>query len=184
MKKLILRSIGASLFIGLGVYILLTLNNPLGAILFSFGLLGICVLKLNLFTGKCGFIMTDKVTWKELGIILITNLIFGYIFGLIFSFTNTELISIALLKISTWSISLSYLLKSMLCGSIMYIAVKMYEETKIGILYGIPLFILCGFQHCIANVIILGIANTFSPALFVCIIGNFLGSLITYYVTK
>lgn len=33
MKKLILRSIGASLFIGLGVYILLTLNNPLGAIL-------------------------------------------------------------------------------------------------------------------------------------------------------
>ena len=49
MKKLILRSIGASLFIGLGVYILLTLNNPLGVILFSFGLLGICVLKLNLF---------------------------------------------------------------------------------------------------------------------------------------
>ena len=46
----------------------------------------------------------------------------------------------------------------------MYICVNEYKENNsiIGILYGVPLFIFCGFQHSIANIIILGVARTFS----------------------
>jgi len=72
-----------------------------------------------------------------------------------------------------------------LCGVIMYIAVYMYKKgTPFGIIYGIPLFIFCGFQHCIANVITMGIARTFDLSIIICIIGNFLGSLFIWYISK
>ena len=67
----------------------------------------------------------------------------------------------------------------------MYIAVYMYKKgTPLGIIFGIPLFIFCGFQHCIANIITLGVARTFDLSLLICIIGNFLGSLIVWYLAK
>ena len=66
----------------------------------------------------------------------------------------------------------------------MYIAVLLYKKgTSLGIIYGIPLFIFCGFQHCIANVITLGVAANFSWSLILAVAGNFLGSLITSYIT-
>ena len=48
---LIRLSAGASLLIGLGDYVLLKIGTPVGPFLFSFGLLGVCVIGLNLFTG-------------------------------------------------------------------------------------------------------------------------------------
>ena len=67
----------------------------------------------------------------------------------------------------------------------MYIAVYMYRKnTPLGIIFGIPLFIFCGFQHCIANVITLGVAKTFDLSLLICILGNFIGSLLMWYLSK
>ena len=82
MKKyleLINKSIGASLLISLGDFALLKLGNPIGPVIFSFGLLGVCYMGLNLFTGKCGFLIEDKIKIRDLFIILIVNLIFGYL---------------------------------------------------------------------------------------------------------
>lgn len=184
MKSLITKSIGASLLIALGACISMILNNALGAILFAFGLLGVCALKLNLFTGKCGFLIANKIKIKELLIMLLVNLISGYLFGLIIKMAYPELAMTALAKISSWNFSVGYFIKSCLCGIIMYLAVKINETSKLGIIYGIPLFILAGFQHCIANVITMGIAATFNPALFLCVVGNFVGSLFAYVITK
>ena len=61
MKDLILKSVGASLLISLGNYALLKLGSPIGPVIFAFGLLGVCFMKLNLFTGKCGFLFEDKI---------------------------------------------------------------------------------------------------------------------------
>ena len=55
-SDLIKKSIAASLLISLGNYALLKLGNPIGPVIFAFGLLGVCYLGLNLFTGKCGFL--------------------------------------------------------------------------------------------------------------------------------
>ena len=60
-SNLIRKSIAASVLIGLGNYVLLKLGNPLGPFLFAFGLLGVCVIGANLFTGKCGFFLEDKI---------------------------------------------------------------------------------------------------------------------------
>ena len=174
---LIKSSILASILIGFGVAALLTLGTPLGPIVFSFGLISVCVLKANLFTGKAGFYWRDKKL--ELLYILAINLIAGWLIGVIIRIANEDLVVIAQQKIATWEMSWSYFVKSVLCGMIMYIAVRIYQSKNfLGIIYGIPLFIFCGFQHCIANVIILGVAMDFSWILLISIIGNLFGSIL------
>lgn len=182
---LINKSIAASLLIALGNYALLKVGNPLGPFLFALGLLGVCYMGQNLFTGKCGFLFEDKIKITDLLLILIFNLIAGYLFGLAFSITDKEVFANAVLKVSTWDISWAFFIKSILCGVVMYIAVYLYrQKTPLGIIYGIPLFIFCGFQHCIANIITMGVARTFHWSIIIAIIGNFLGSLLIWYLAN
>ena len=185
MKELVGKSMGAGILIALGNYALLKLGNPIGPVIFAFGLLGVCYMGQNLFTGKCGFLFQDKIKVLDLLIILIVNLVTGYLIGLVFSKMDPVVYQNAIEKVATWNISLSFFAKSIMCGIIMYIAVLMYrKQTPLGIIYGIPLFIFCGFQHCIANVITLGVARTFDWSLLVCIAGNFIGSLFMWYISK
>ena len=183
--ELINKSIGAALLIALGNYALLKLGEPIGPIIFALGLLGVCYMGLNLFTGKCGFLFQDKIKITDLLIILIVNLIAGYLIGLMFSICDNVVFDNAVNKVKNWEISGPFFIKSMLCGIIMYIAVYMYKKgTPLGIIFGIPLFIFCGFQHCIANIITLGVAQTFDLSIFICILGNFVGSIIMWYLAK
>lgn len=184
-QELINKSVGAAILISLGDYALLKLGTPLGPVLFTLGLLGVCYMGLNLFTGKCGFYIADKIKTLDLLTILIVNLIAGYLLGLAFSITDPDVLKNAIAKVTTWDISLAFFIKSILCGVIMYIAVLMYRKgTPLGILFGIPLFIFSGFQHCIANVITMGAARTFDWSLLICIVGNFAGSLLMWYFSK
>ena len=183
--ELINKSISASLLIALGNYALLKLGEPIGPIIFALGLLGVCYMGLNLFTGKCGFLFQDKIKIIDLLTILVVNLIAGYLIGLMFSYCDNIVFDNAVKKVTTWEMSLPFFIKSILCGIIMYIAVYMYKKgTPLGIIFGIPLFIFCGFQHCIANIITLGVARTFDLSIFICILGNFIGSIIMWFLSK
>lgn len=184
-EELIRKSIGAALLISLGNYALLKLGTPIGPVIFAFGLLGVCFMGQNLFTGKCGFLIQDKIKFSDLMIILFTNLIAGYLFGLMYSLCDNEIVVTAVEKVASWDLSLAFFIKSILCGIIMYLAVLMYKKgTTLGIIYGVPLFIFCGFQHCIANIVTLGVARTMDASIILCIIGNFIGSLFVWYITK
>ena len=183
--ELVNKSIGAAFLISLGNYALLKLGNPIGPVIFAFGLLGVCYMGQNLFTGKCGFLIQDKIKPMDLLIILIVNLISGYLFGLLYSCLDVDVVNNAVSKVGTWEVSFPFLIKSILCGMIMYIAVYMYKKgTPLGIIFGIPLFIFCGFQHCIANIITLGVAKTFHLSIIICAIGNFVGSLFMWFISK
>ena len=184
-KELVNKSIGASILISLGVYALLKVGTPLGPVLFTLGLLGVCYMGQNLFTGRCGFLIQDKIKFLDLMLILIVNLIAGYIIGLMYSITDPEIYKNAVAKVANWDFSLAFFIKSIMCGVIMYIAVYMYKQgSPLGIIFGIPLFIFCGFQHCIANIITVGVARSIHTSIIICILGNFLGSLIMWYVSK
>lgn len=183
--ELINKSISAALLISLGNYALLKLGNPIGPVIFALGLLGVCYMGLNLFTGKCGFLFQDRIKPLNLLIILVVNLIAGYLFGLLYSVADGDVYANAVAKVATWDLSIAFFIKSLLCGMIMYIAVYMYKKgTPLGIIYGIPLFIFCGFQHCIANIITLGVARTMHWSIIICILGNFIGSLFVWYISK
>lgn len=185
IKELIMKSFGAAFLISLGNFALLKLGNPIGPVIFAFGLLGVCYLGQNLFTGKCGFLISDKIKPLDLLYILLGNMVAGYIIGLIYATTDPSIIETAAAKVATWDFSIAFLLKSIFCGAIMYLAVLMYKKgTPLGIIFGVPLFIFCGFQHCVANIVTLGVAGTFSITIFLCILGNFVGSLFTWYITR
>ena len=185
IKELIMKSFGAAFLISLGNFALLKLGNPIGPVIFAFGLLGVCYLGQNLFTGKCGFLISDKIKPLDLLYILLGNMVAGYIIGLIYATTDPSIVETAAAKVATWDFSIAFLLKSIFCGAIMYLAVLMYKKgTPLGIIFGVPLFIFCGFQHCVANIVTLGVAGTFSITIFLCILGNFVGSLFTWYITR
>lgn len=178
---LVRLSAGASLLIGLGDFVLLKIGAPVGPFLFAFGLMGVCVIGLNLFTGKCGFWIEDRIKILDLVIILVVNLISGYLFGVLFGVMDNALIETASVKVSTWEMSPEFFLKSAACGAIMYLAVDLYRRgSKLGILLGVPLFIFCGFQHSIANVITMGVAVEFSWTILLCAAGNFVGAIVAW----
>ena len=166
--------------------------------------------KLKLYANKLMFDMKDEeyqTLQEEFDIILKQMDLIGKIDGIekvspmTFPFPNTdtalredeegdyltvsEVLENAILKVATWDLSISFFIKSILCGVVIYIAVLMYRKgTPLGIIFGIPLFIFCGFQHCIANVITMGVARIFDLSLLICIVGNFMGSLIMWYFSK
>lgn len=183
--ELVGKSVGAAILIALGDFALLKLGNPIGPVIFALGLLGVCYLGQNLFTGKCGFFIQDKMKFVDLMIILAVNLLAGYLIGVVFSLIDTEVAANAVAKVAGWEVSMPFFIKSLLCGAIMYIAVAMHKKgTPLGIIFGVPLFIFCGFQHCIANVITMGAAQTFSWSLIICILGNFFGALMMWWVSR
>lgn len=185
IQELICKSFGAAFLISLGNFALLKLGNPIGPVVFAFGLLGVCYLGQNLFTGKCGFLISDKMKLSDLILILVGNMVAGFIFGLLYAAADESLIAVANEKVATWDLSFAYFVKSLLCGAVMYIAVYMYKKgTPLGIIFGVPLFIFCGFQHCVANIVTLGVAGTFDSAILLCIAGNFFGSLMTWYMMR
>ena len=172
------------LLIGLGCFALLKLGSPIGPVIFAFGLLGVCTLRLSLFTGQCGFLFENRLKITDLLIILAVNLASGYLVGLLFRAADPSIIGAAAEKAAGWDCSPAFFIRAFLCGVIMYLAVRMFRKgTALGILFGIPLFIFCGFQHCIANVITLGVARTFDWSLLLAIAGNFLGSLLVSYLS-
>ena len=176
------RAALASLLIGLGDYILLKIGAPLGAFLFAFGLYGVCMLSANLFTGKCGFVIADK-KWLELGAILLVNLAAGWALGWLFSVADPTLIEAAKEKIAKWDFSVDFFIRSAFCGAIMYLAVKCFKLGSVwGIFFGVPLFILAGFQHSIANVITAGVASYFDWTILLCAGGNLVGSIATAWL--
>ena len=184
-SELIRKSISAALLISLGNFALLKLGNPIGPVIFALGLLAVCYMGQNLFTGKCGFLFQDRIKIVDLLIILVVNLAAGYVMGLIFSLIDKDVVEAAITKVGAWEFSSAFFIKSVLCGIIMYIAVYMYKKgTPLGIIYGIPLFIFCSFQHCIANIITLGVARTFDASIILCIIGNFVGSILMWYISR
>ena len=140
---------------------------------------------LNLFTGKCGFLVEDKIPLRELLVILIFNLVAGYGMGLVYAAIDPGIVEAAVGKVAGWEVSWAFLGKSVMCGVIMYVAVAMYRKgTPLGAIFGVPLFIFCGFQHCIANVVTMGVAGAIDVSILACILGNFVGSLAMWWVCR
>lgn len=173
------KSLIAAFLISLGVAVNLTIGSPLGPIFFAFGLLGVCVLDAELYTGKAGYWWKDKK--MKLLAVLFSNIIWGWFFGMLISYANPELVAVATAKITAWNFSLQFFLQSFFCGSIMYICVDSYKKGNVyAIFLGVPLFIYCGFQHSIANAIVYGVAQTIPniPLILFCAFGNLCGALI------
>ena len=73
----IFRGMFAGIMIGIGGVVFLSLNNKiLGATFFSIGLLVICMFDMYLYTGKIGYVISNKLSYA---ILLIFTLIGNFI---------------------------------------------------------------------------------------------------------
>jgi formate/nitrite transporter FocA (FNT family) len=83
---------------------------------------------------------------------------------------------------------LSIFVLSIFCNILMFIAVDGYKNNPhevgkyIGIFMGVTVFILCGFEHCVANMFYFSVANVWSGKAFlymlVMTLGNACGGVI------
>ena len=159
-----LKSILAGLLIGIaGVAYLSVDNNIIGSFLFSFGLITIIIWKLNLFTGKIG-VMNFKTDKRYIPIFIIGNYLGTLLVSIFIKLSrhNNGLIekaeSLSQIKKNDSILSLFFL--AVLCGVMMYLAVIGYnkKENLLLIIFPIMIFILCGFEHSIADMFYFNLA--------------------------
>ncbi len=203
MKKyldFLIKGFYAGILISIGGIAYLAIENKVvGSFIFSFGLLTVCMYSFNLYTGKVGYILVNKIDYLiELLLSLVGNLLGTFTIGTLMRFTRFQnyidtATNIVNVKLNDNILSLFIL--AIMCGMIMYIAVNNYkkENDVIGkymtIFMGVMAFILCGFEHCVANMFYFSIAGTFSLKVFayllVMILGNSVGSvIIAWYYNK
>lgn len=194
MLKKILNGISAGLMVSIGCAVFLACENKVvGAVLFTVALLVICFRGYSLYTGKIGFIPFShkKEDFSVLLLGLLGNAIGMITFGLLISVALPNLKEKAIVICSakltqTW---VQTIIRGLFCGVLMFIAVYVYKENKsiVAIIFAIPTFILCGFEHSVADIGYFAIANTFSfdVVLFIIlvVIGNTIGSMILPFLS-
>ena len=146
-----IRSIIAGVLIGIGAYAYASIaNKVLGAFIFSIGLISVFALQAHLFTGKIGGL--NKKNWKDLIWMLIGNLIGIALVVLIAA--PKETIREVCLVITTAKLEKDLyiaFLDALMCGVIIQLAVELKSKDPVSTIICIMCFILCGFEHCIAN---------------------------------
>ena len=172
-------SLLAGILIGLGAYGFLALGGIPGAVIFAYGLVGVVLSGSLLYTGKAG-VMTDI---GALTIIWLFNVLACVVIGLLVVSIGGEpqeraqAVVDGRLAQGPWR----SFLRAIGCGLIIDLSVWLYRKSNslVPILFGVPLFIVCGFYHSIADVVYLVAAWKWSPAILwyypVIVIGNYVG---------
>lgn len=190
--NILFKGIYAGMMIGIGGTVYLSISNSIiGAMFFSVGLLTICIYKMNLYTGMIGYIIENKLNYiVSLLLTLIGNFIGTMITSLLVLNTRIANISVRAKEISAIKINDNYLsifILSIFCGMLMYIAVNTFKKEKdsivryLAIFICVIVFILSGFEHCIANMYYISLAKLWSLkavlSTLIMILGNSVGSI-------
>lgn len=145
-------SIFAGICIGIAGFGYLAEKSIIGAVLFAFGLLTVVHYGLRLYTGTAGFIQKGEV--GKLFFILFGNIIGCLLVGLMTRCSPMPLQETAQ-KILEGRLLMGPLKGFVLaigCGMIMTTAVTFArKQQNLPLLFGVPLFIMCGFPHCVAD---------------------------------
>ena len=159
MIKLLRSSIFAGIAIGTAGFGFLasgvqteSYGSLVGAVLFSFGLLTVVGYKLKLYTGTAGFILKNEV--GSLFLILLGSIIGCFLVSMLARITPLAVQDAAqnILELRLRTGALRCGLLGIGCGFIMTTAVHFARQKQyLPLLFGVPLFIVCGFTHCVAD---------------------------------
>ncbi len=195
MKDTFRSSVLSGIAVAIAGWGFLAVPNIIGAVLFSFGLLTVVNYKLKLYTGTAGFVPLRYEDGRSRWLKAIGELLFilgANIFGCLLVSLLTRLSPMELgeqaQKILESRLAIGPLHAGLLaigCGFIMTTVVTFAREGKpLTLLFGVPLFINCGFPHCLADAFYymtvpldytlahLGEVAVLYPCL---VIGNFIG---------
>ena len=149
-------SVFAGILIAIAGYGFLA-GPAVGMFLFILGLAAVVSYKLKLFTGTVGFIQWEKI--HHLVIILLGNILGCWLVSLIARVDTVLGIQTAAQTVLQSRLQLGWLacgIKAIGCGVLMSAAVDFSRRGVdfgywVPLLFAVPLFIHCGFPHCVAD---------------------------------
>lgn len=182
----------AGISIAFGGVVFLSLDNKvLGSLFFTIGLFVVCTFGFNLFTGKvCYVFVNDKAYALALPVIWLGNLAgTGVVAGLVKLTRNAGIAekAIAMCATKTGDSLLSLFVLGILCNIFIYIAVDTFKNNPhevgkyLGLFFGVMVFILCGTEHCVADMFYFWMAGWSGKAvlcILVITLGNCVGGVI------
>ena len=201
-KSILAKAIMAGFMIGVGgIVYLLVENKYLGSFLFCFGLFTIIQYGFSLYTGKVGYIPERKPIYlREVALTLIGNVFGTAICSGMLRLTRAwdKVHSSAILIMDTKSNDsiLSSFVLAVFCGLMMYLAVENSRASKeksnfVAAIFGtalpVMLFILCGFNHSVADSFYFFAASPNLSGvvyLLVAVLGNALGGMLVPLIKK
>ena len=159
MLKTLRSSIFAGIYIGTAGFGFLAsgiqsevYGSLVGAVLFSLGLMAVVGYKLKLYTGTAGFINKNEI--GQLFLILLGNIIGCLCLGLLSRVSPMDIQAAAqkVLELRLKTGALRCGLLGIPCGLLMTTAVTFARKgNMLPLLFAVPLFIVCGFTHCVAD---------------------------------
>ena len=194
-----LRSFLTGIAIALGGTVYLSCENKyLGAFLFGTGLFVILSFGFSLFTGKVGYAVENRLSYiPELCLIWLGNLAgtaaaAGLLLNTRISGIGESAKSMCSLKFSDDLLSVFIL--ACFCGLLMFIAADGYKVITnpvgqmLAVFLPVVVFILSGFEHCVANMFYFTIARAWDAKavgyLLVMTLGNAAGGMFIPIVRK
>lgn len=152
MTNIFRSAIMAGVCIGIAGFGYLAVGGVVGAVTFAFGLLAVVHYRLKLYTGTAGFFKKGELA--QLCLILAANIVGCLLVALMARMSPMPLQDTAQ-RILEGRLNAGIAQCGLLaigCGFIMTTAVKWAREAKfLPLLFGVPLFIICGFPHCVAD---------------------------------
>lgn len=188
MKNLIntlILAILAGILIGFGGTIYLSCESKvIGSFLFSFGLATIICQGFALYTGRVGYY--PKFDFTNLCLTIIGNFLGTYLIAKSILLTRLDLSTKAqtLISVKLHDTPLSFLILSIGCGAMMFLAVDNFKQSKAWffVIMPIMIFILSGFEHSIANMFYFSLANEWTwltiCLTIIALIGNAIGAFL------
>lgn len=176
MEWNLIKAAAAGFLISIGCKVAIMEGSFLGSILFSLALLCIIHYKLPLFTGKVGY----RTPVTILVVVLVFNMIGAFSGSLLF---DAQLSAVNLYQRcnAPWY---KVLCNGIGCGVLMFIAVDYGKRNPLIVIMAITTFILCGFEHCIADMSYIATkVDTYWAFLLLVIAGNAIGGKLAYYLT-
>ena len=191
--KVLLSGILAGLSIGLGGVAFLSLESKVvGAAVFTVGLFTVCTMGFSLYTGKVCYVFDNDAAYaKRLPLIWLGNLCGAGLTAFFVSMTRNASIaekaaSLCAAKLDDSPVSLFFL--GLLCNIFIYIAVEGYKNNPheagkyLSLFFGVMGFILCGTEHCVADMFYFWMAGAWSGQailrILVITLGNSVGGVL------
>ena len=182
-RKTFPPAILAGICISIGCVVNLRTGGLAGAVLFAFGLTTVVYYGLKLYTGTAGFIRRHG-DWPMLLTVLLGNIVGCLLSALTIAYAQPDCIApapdIVSSRLAKGPVACTLL--AIGCGFIMTTAVQFARQGKmLALLLGVPVFILCGFTHSIADAFYFMLAPAdilFSPALLIIYIGEVAGNFV------
>ena len=170
------------MLIGLACILNLKIGGLIGALFFSLGLLGVCVLQLDLFTGKMRAFYKGQISFVTLGIVLAGNFVGILLMSL--ASTSLDIVGQAQTLMQARAAVPFYriILRGMICGLCVQIAVDMYKKNPNPLVVMGPAaaFVALGCNHCIADMFYWIKGGTLPQLvqIFEALCGNVIGAMI------